>query len=101
MPGPVVLPSGTRHLISPVLRSYAVMCDHGGPIAAMPFAGLRRKSYGTDVAHRAFRGRGFRVRERCCGLLRASRPGPFTLRAVGSSSLRSTRSITGKFFDTT
>ena len=26
---------------------FAVISDHGGPIAPMPFVGLRRKSYGT------------------------------------------------------
>jgi hypothetical protein len=31
-------------LISPVFKSYAVSSDHGGPIAPMPFVGLRKKS---------------------------------------------------------
>ena len=39
-------PSGTCHLISPVFRSYAVISDHGGPIAVIPFDGLSMKSYG-------------------------------------------------------
>src|SRR6188508_306118 len=30
---PATVPFGTCHLISPVFRSYAVSCDHGGPIA--------------------------------------------------------------------
>src|SRR3954454_3736409 len=30
---PATVPFGTCHLISPVLRSYAVNCDHGGPLA--------------------------------------------------------------------
>src|SRR3954469_25470076 len=29
---PVTVPLGTCHLMSPVLRSYAVSVDHGGPI---------------------------------------------------------------------
>jgi hypothetical protein len=44
--GAVMPPCGTRHLISPVLRSYAVISDHGGPIAVIPFEGLSMKSYG-------------------------------------------------------
>jgi hypothetical protein len=42
--GGVTPPSGTCHLISPVLRSYAVSSDHGGPMATMPLVGLCRKS---------------------------------------------------------
>src|SRR5262245_9149968 len=44
--GAVTPPSGMRHLISPVFKSYAVISDHGGPIAVMPFVGLCMKSYG-------------------------------------------------------
>ena len=47
-PGPGVVPSGTRHLISPVFKSYAVSSENGGPKAPMPFVGLRKKSYGTE-----------------------------------------------------
>ena len=43
-----VMACGACHLMSPVLRSYAVKCDHGGPNAPMPFVGLRMKSYGTE-----------------------------------------------------
>jgi hypothetical protein len=44
--GAVMPPWGTRHLISPVFKSYAVISDHGGPIAVIPFDGLSMKSYG-------------------------------------------------------
>ena len=44
--GAVTPPSGMRHLISPVFKSYAVISDHGGPIAVMPLVGLCMKSYG-------------------------------------------------------
>src|SRR6185436_19735951 len=33
---PAISPSGTCQTIFPVLRSYAVICDHGGPIADRP-----------------------------------------------------------------
>ena len=42
--GGVTPPSGTCHLISPVFRSYAVSCDHGGPIAVIALDGLSMKS---------------------------------------------------------
>src|SRR5258705_6942335 len=33
---PGALPSGTRHLMTPSLRSYATSCVQGGPIAGSP-----------------------------------------------------------------
>src|SRR3954453_18532236 len=42
---PATVPFGTCHLISPVLRSYAVSCDHGAPIAER-FMLVSQKSIG-------------------------------------------------------
>src|SRR5262245_46507037 len=51
-PRAVTLPCGTCHKTSPVLRSYAVSCDHGGPMIDRPptpsgVVPVVRKSYGA------------------------------------------------------
>src|SRR6185369_12184255 len=55
-------PSGICHRIVPLLRSYAVICDHGGPIADKPVLGWIMKStgatYGTKPSPAFGGGRG-------------------------------------------
>ncbi len=47
---PGISPSGTCQRIFPLFRSYAVSCDHGGPIADSPLEKLLKKSTGESYA---------------------------------------------------
>src|SRR5262245_60304658 len=103
--GAVTPPCGTRHLISPVFKSYAVISDQGGPIAVMPFVGLCMKSYGDVYRTGPLDAASFAAAINCafCSAVTIglAAPPPRAPPAVGSSLLRISRISVGMFFVTT
>src|SRR5690606_25532085 len=83
-------PFGTCHMIVPVFRSYAVSCDHGGPIAERPLL-CSMKSFGTVYGTKsssAFGGGCVAAPAAPCGPPPASRSS-----AVVGSSFETTNSL--------